>query len=358
MDILAYPEVIDGISAAIKSTSFPLLFSLHLASAMDTSIVRFQPAAPNLRELYLESSTLNFDICANLTHLYIENDRGVEVVKDLLPLLERSPRLQMLALQDVYANDEEFLATAPKVQLVHIQRLHLWTIDQPFVDYFLAHLFIPSRPSLLDNHSWTDSAITFDDVVPSLPPLQTGNDGTLEIDYPHGSMRLHGGARHRPCDITAVPLSPLISLASTFLDLIEVQLLILKDFGQDNDAAGDIWIDLLSSMPSLRSISVHGPHGILKNLFLALWPDFSLNSSPSRPHVCLHLTHVHIDFERPRVDNEASGQFILSRLEAGERVGRPPLEMLEIRSAIPLSEQEVVKLTSLVKVLTAIPWPS
>jgi hypothetical protein len=141
MLITANPEVIEVISSAIESITFPLLSSMQVTSTWDTGIVCFQPTAPNLCELYLESTTLKFDPCVNLTHLYMENNRVVDIGEELLPFLARSPQLQMLALRDMFADAEELPATAPSVQLAHLQRFHLQDFDQEFVDYFFDHIF-------------------------------------------------------------------------------------------------------------------------------------------------------------------------------------------------------------------------
>src|SRR5262245_56853487 len=51
-----------------------------------------------------------------------------------------------------------------------------------------------------------------------------------------------------------VLMAGLIPMTGTFVDLTEVHVLTLKDFGPGNDPSVDIWAQLLSRMPSLRSI--------------------------------------------------------------------------------------------------------
>jgi hypothetical protein len=212
---------------------------------------------------------------------------------------------------------------------------------------------------LVDNSSWKDSAISFDD-LPNLPPLPAASDSTLDVDFSRGLMRLYGGDWRRPCDITASRLFPLVPIASTFIDLTEIRVLNLKDFGPEH--AADVWGELLSRMPSLRSICMRSRNDIPENLLLALWPDDSLISPPSYsyvssipppsyPYSIPSITHVYIDFENSGAGNGASGQFIIRCLELGKYVGRPPLEKLEIRSSIPVDMPVVEKLKSLAKEL-------
>jgi hypothetical protein len=355
--VSADAEVIDVISSNLHSTAFPMLTSLHLTSTWDAFIVQFEPVAlaPNLRQLYLDSVAVDFHIIANLTHVYIDNNRGNFTGEELLLLLEKSPYLQTLSLLYADLDDEDLSDTDIHVELAHIERLHLEALDQSFVEYIFAHIFIPSTAPLLGRYSSRNQVATSHDIL-YLDSLQSEHECTLDLDYRQGTMTIYHGGQPPVLKVSVDAVASLIAFISAFIDVPPIRALALKKFGGQGPTSVDFWASFFSHFAFLTRMHIESSWGFTRNVLLALWPDS--DSPSSTRNICPHLKHLHLDFNESEIDSELLGRFVLKRLEAGARIGQAPLKTLTIRVANSSGLSMADELSNLVDVFTLKPRSS
>jgi hypothetical protein len=333
LHVSADAEVISAISSSFHLTALPLLTSLTLTSTWDAFIVEFSPIhSPHLRQLQLDSATVDLAACANLTHLYIDNNRCNFTGPELLLLLQRSPLLQMFSLLFVHIDEEDLSDTTTCVYLAHIKRLHLEGLESSFLEYLFRHLFIPSSAPLLENdsrkHSAATSRGTFDRYY-----FHPRHDFTLEVEYIRGTMKMYDERQPVVFNVSAVAVAPLILLTNGFVDLTPICALTLKIFDANETLSVDVWAAFCSHLPFLNRIQSECSLGFTQNLLVALWPD--IDSPSSARNICPDLKHLHLDFNcnQSGIDSDFSQKFVLKRLKAGACTGRASLETLTIKIA-------------------------
>ena len=133
-----------GLSALV---SLQLTFTSHDRGRI------FQLHAPNLRQHAPNLCRLNFcavrmDLheCSNLTYLTLERVRFA--AKEILSLLQRSPRLHLLSLFNLVLERWHEVELGLVVDLIHLGVLRLERIGAKTKEYLMAHIHIPDSAPL------------------------------------------------------------------------------------------------------------------------------------------------------------------------------------------------------------------
>lgn len=348
--VSADAEVIYEISQTLGSTPLASLNILNLTSTWDAFIVNFDSIAssPNLREVYLDSVSVDFDSCANLTHLVMDNVRSGFTTQSLVSLVRRSPQLKVFSCLDSYS-DEDDLAEAvslePRLELAHVEKLHLRHLEGPLETTLWGRLYIPSSAPMFGHCV----------ALPNLTHPHAHNGITLEIQNELASVSIRMDERFIVVSISIPAMIPSLILdTGKFLNPNLIRTLSLGGFGVNNHLFSDDFRQLLLDLPFLENL--RSANSLIATMDLILALRSTDDPTLIAHYVCPRLKHIYLKSDLD--DGEGSLQllpFLAGCLELRAHAGANPLETLEFQFSIWPNSGIIDTVKLLVKELILIP---